>query len=599
MGEKVLKIKTVSEVAEAISGLKDLEGSLKGVGTAAFEAAGKSKGQWKELEAEWVKSSAAAKGVSTQVLAVESALNAMGRASSASQLEAWLVKSKVALDALEGKLRAVAAAGGTIDDGVTSSLDVMRASIDAGKAKLDEMKRSTEQARKELGLLAVESGKAGKAVAGAGDSTKRLGDSMRKETEGLNKFRGAAMEVWAALGIGKQVGEALSAVIDKQSASMAVHDQKMADAAVNSIKFQQAMKLVERGLLDVGGTQEQFLARYDAYIAKTSPAARATEAQTKALKEQAAAWKDLGTQMEASGKAVEFKFNAPSVEDLLPIDEATKYAERLNDILAQAFKVGGEDERQEWAEANKAKIEEVVAAYERFGAVVPEHVRAAYERILADQGAQRVAEETQRWIAEEAAAYEQLGEQVKRSREAESAAMNRTSRAPEQYKAIQDAAFGAAVANGELGTNLDRVAEAVVKTGGTMTVGAPIWISYVQASDEVTAALLRQAEAYGTLTAAQSEAMGAARGWTDYILTLKDGYESGLTSLYNYITGLAAFKTQLLQLFGSATGAAKETLDATIALIDGLMSNVGDRETFSSGPLGDLERSVKRQKEGR
>jgi hypothetical protein len=39
MAEKVLKIKTVSEVAEAISGLTDLEGSLKGVGTAAFEAA--------------------------------------------------------------------------------------------------------------------------------------------------------------------------------------------------------------------------------------------------------------------------------------------------------------------------------------------------------------------------------------------------------------------------------------------------------------------------------------------------------------------------------------------------------------------------------
>lgn len=597
MGEKVLKIKTVSEVAEAISGLKDLEGSLKGIGTAAFEAAGKSKGQWKELEAEWVKSSAAAKGVSTQVIAVESALNAMGRASSASQLEAGLVKSQTAFRRLQTTIVDVANAGGQIDRGVVSSMNVMRASIDAGKAKLDEMRRSTEQARKELGLFATAGQKAGAAVSGVAGSTQKLGDSMRKQTEGLNKFRGAAMEVWAALGIGKQVGEALSAVIDKQSAAMAAHDKKMNDAAVNSIKFQAAMKLVERGLLDVGGTQEQFLARYDAYIAKTGPAARATEEQTKALKEQAAAWKDLGTQMEASGKAVEFKLNAPGMEDLLPIDEATKYAERLNDILAQAFKVGGEDERQEWAEANKAKLEEVVAAYERFGTVVPEHVRAAYDKILADQGAQRVAEETQRWIAEEASAYEELAERVKRSREAESAAANRTSRAPEEYKRIQDAAFGAAVANGELGTNLDRVAEAVVATGGTMTVGAPIWISYVQASDEVTAALLRQAEAYGTLTAAQSEAVGAARGWTDYIITLKDGYESGLTSLYNYITGLAAFKTQLLQLFGGATGAAKETLDATIDLIEGLMSNVGPRDTFSAGPLGDLERSVKKQQE--
>jgi hypothetical protein len=43
MAERVLKVKTVSEVAESIAGLTDLTGSLKGVGTAAFEAAGKSK----------------------------------------------------------------------------------------------------------------------------------------------------------------------------------------------------------------------------------------------------------------------------------------------------------------------------------------------------------------------------------------------------------------------------------------------------------------------------------------------------------------------------------------------------------------------------
>jgi len=90
MAERVLKIKSVSEVAEAISGLKDLEGSLKGVGTAALEASGKSKGEWKALEAEWAKSVPALKGIADNALKVESALNAMGRASSTSQLEAGL-----------------------------------------------------------------------------------------------------------------------------------------------------------------------------------------------------------------------------------------------------------------------------------------------------------------------------------------------------------------------------------------------------------------------------------------------------------------------------------------------------------------------------
>ena len=87
MAEKVLKIKTLSEVAEAISGLTDLQGSLKGVGTAAFEAAGKSKAEWKALEAELAKTTGTAKGMAEQAFKVESALNAMGRAGSQSQLE--------------------------------------------------------------------------------------------------------------------------------------------------------------------------------------------------------------------------------------------------------------------------------------------------------------------------------------------------------------------------------------------------------------------------------------------------------------------------------------------------------------------------------
>jgi len=265
---------------------------------------------------------------------------------------------------------------------------------------------------------------------------------------------------------------------------MAALDKRLNDAAVHTIKFQAAMKLARQGLIDMGGSQDQFLARYDAYIAKTSPAVKATEAQTKAFKDQKTALDELGQQMEASGKSVEFKINAPKLDEVLPLEEATKYAERLNDILGKAFKEGGAEERNEWAEANKQTIEDVVASYERWGEQVPEHVSAAYKAMTA-ASVDWIAQLDRENAAADAAYEEKLARWAK-----EDAAANRTSKAPEQFRDIQREAFGAAVAAGELGTNLDRVADAVVRTGGTMTVGAPIWITITEATREAKEELL-------------------------------------------------------------------------------------------------------------
>lgn len=587
MAEKVLKVKTVSEVAEAISGLTDLQGSLKGVGTAAFEAAGKSKAEWKALGAEWEKAVPTAKNLGVQVQGVESALNAMGRAGSQSQLESSLVKSQVEFRRLQATIREVAATGGTIDDGVVAGMNVMRASIDAGKAKLNELKTATAEAKRELGLLGDEGKKAGASVAATSGNTQKLGDAMRKSTEGVNKFRGAAMETWAVLQIGVQAGNALAAAIDKYDVKLAAHDKRMNDAAVNEIKHRAAMKLAEAGVIALGGSYDEFLARYDAYIAKTNPAVKATEAQTKALRDQKQALSDMSAQMAASASSVEFKINAPKLEDIMPLEEATKYAERLNDVLGKAFAEGGAAERDEWAAANVETLDKVIASYEKWGEAVPEHVRAAYDAMNAA---------SKDWVAQldaENAAADGVHQAKQRRWAAEDAAANRTSRAPQEYKAIQDAAFGAAVANGELGTSLDRVAEAVVATGGTMTVGAPILITITQASDEQTAALLRQAEAWGILTKAQMDHMGVTKGWTDYVIAMKNAYESGTSSLYNYITGLAAFKAQLLEMYAGATGAAKEAVDAMVAMIEKLMQTTGGRDTGSGNPmLDELNRAL-------
>ena len=593
MAEKVLKIKSVSEVAEAISGLKSLEGSLKGVGTAAFEASGKSKSQWKDLEATWKTSASAATGLAAQAIKAETALNAMGRATGAAQLERSLVAAQIEVSRLSDKMVAAAAAGNDLDDGATASLAAMRAAIDAGKAKLDELRGSTERARKELGLLGQEGQRAGEAVAGASKGIERVGDAMRKSSEGVMKFRSAALELWGALGTGKMIGEALAAAIDKTSARMAAHDQVMADAAVNTIKFQQAMKLAERGLIDIGGTQEQFLARYDAYVAKTSPATQKTREQTKALEEQARAWKELGEEINRLNGEMSFKLASPD-DAFMPLDEAQKYADRLNEILGKAFKEGGASEREAWFNANKETIDKVVAAYEHFGIAVPDQIKAAYDKIHADKGAQRVAEETMKWLAEESAAWEKRAADVARARAAEDAANNRTSRAPAEFKQIQDAAFGAAVAAGELGTNLDRVAEAVVATGGQMVVGAPMMFEMARATDEAVAATLRLADATKRLRDEQFESLEVTRGWLDYVTNLREGYESGQNSLISYISALQDFATQLRTMFAGATGEAADAIQNMIDLINTLIATAGANAPTTSGnrQLDDLDKAL-------
>jgi hypothetical protein len=195
MAEKVLKVKTVSEVAEAISGLTDLSGSLKNVGTAAFEAAGKSKGEWKELEAEWQKANPTLKGVADSAFAVQSALNQMGRASTTSQLESGLVKSQVALNEFKAKIDEVRAAGGTIDEGMRSSLAVMESAVEAGKDKLVAMKDATQKAREELGLLGDEGKKFAKPIqdgaTAAWEELSKLGDEGKKAAAALDRMEKA------------------------------------------------------------------------------------------------------------------------------------------------------------------------------------------------------------------------------------------------------------------------------------------------------------------------------------------------------------------------------------------------------------------------
>ena len=183
---------------------------------------------------------------------------------------------------------------------------------------------------------------------------------------------------------------------------------------------------------------------------------------------------------------------------------------------------------------------------------------------------------------------------AKKARAAEDAANNRTSRAPEEFKQIQDAALGAAVAAGELGTNLDRVAEAVVATGGQMVVGAPIMFQMARATDEAVAATLRLVDATKRLREEQSQTLEITRGWLDYVTNLREGFESGQNSLISYISALNDFATQLRTLFAGATCEAGKAIQNMIDLINTLIATAGAGAPQTSGnrQLDELNRRL-------
>ena len=106
-----------------------------------------------------------------------------------------------------------------------------------------------------------------------------------------------------------------------------------------------------------------------------------------------------------------------------------------------------------------------------------------------------------------------------------------------------------------------------------------MFFSVARATDEATAALVRHQIELGRLTEAQAGAISATKGWTDYLVAVKESYDSGVTSLGSYIQTLVAFKSQLEQMFAGATGDAKKALEAMEALIEGMIGSAGGRDT--------------------
>lgn len=478
----------------------------------------------------------------------------------------------------------------------------LKVKADTGEAvaNLQKTEKAVDGVTKATDRLDTSAKKASKSLNDAGAAGKKSGVELGGVADGLNKTTGGFAKLLestgkvslifgAAVAAGKLLSTALVSLVD--SSSKAAEAQQR--AAERAIKFEAALRLAKDGTIALGRSTEEMLANYDAYAEKMRAARISTDETTEALKRQKQAFDELQAGLPDIQKRTSFTILSPE-DAAKQLDSVKALAEGLNNAFEKAFQAGGEGERDKWVAANEEAVKKVTEAYQKAGLELPAHLKTIAQ--AHDDSADKAME----WASAQAAAYDRVAAAADRSRGAEEARSNRTSKAPEEFRQIQFEAIGAAAAMGQLGTNLDNVADVVVATGGTMTVGAPYFIQYAQATREATQALLDFAVASKAVREEQATAMEITKGWTDYILTLKDGYESGITSLYNYVTALGAFKTQLQQMFSSAHGEAKDALEGMIQLIEKLMQTAGAGQNGQFGtpdfsPAAQLERAFRKR----
>lgn len=479
----------------------------------------------------------------------------------------------------------------------------LKVKADTGEAVagLQKTEKAVDGVTKATEKLDTSAKKAAKSLNDAGTASKKSGSEIGSVAEGLNRTTGGFSKLMEATGkisliFGAAVaaGKALAAGIDAISASLD-KQAKIEGAAIDrKIQFDKALRLAKDGTIALGHSTEEMLKNYDAYIEKMRAARMGTDEQTEALKRQKQAFDELQTGLPDIQK--KFSFTVLSPEDAAKqLDSVKALAEGLNNAFEKAFQAGGEGERDKWVAANEEAVKKVTEAYQKAGLELPAHLKAISQ--AQDDSAAKAME----WAAQQAAAYDQVAAAADRRRAAEAAATNFSAPVESEFKAIQDAAVGAAVANGMFGDSLDKVAGIVAQTGGVMQVNAPILLSLKDATDEATAALYRHLEASRLFRDDMTQTMDTMTGWRDYIANLKEGYDNGTIALTTYMGLLADFQRQLQTMFAGATGDAKDAIDDMTDAIRALLATATGGAaipTLDVSPLGQLERELARKKRG-
>lgn len=485
------------------------------------------------------------------------------------ELRAALEKTPASAD----KMKAISAALAQADSAMQKSI-----------ARAGKLGEAQEEVKQKMGLTAKGAESLGNSFGSLDGIMGKMADSSSGVSQGLAKIGFSVMAASAAFEFGYSTGTKFRSALTAMGVTLPDLSDKMGAVVV-------ALESTVRGYKEAELVETAAVARARQIIALREQQAKAEQGLANAMAKSGLVWKDANAEREA----VIAKLNAAEFALARVAKSEAAWTEAVKVNTPELQKLRKEAEEHGIA-LDKLAPRTAAAAAESDKYATSAKGAAAATRDATTAVSEAVAQAAafEKWIQREAAAYDNLAESVARSRAAESAKQNFSSPEVEAgLQRIQFQAVGAAAAAGEFGTSLDTVAKKVVSLNGQLTVQQQIWLSVAMASDEATAALYRQIEATRALSDQQKESLDAVRGWSDYIIALKEGYDSGVTSLGSYIQQLVAFKSQLSQMFAAAEGDAKKSLEEMIQLIETLMQTAGARETGASGPVGWLNKAVR------
>lgn len=137
MGEKVLRLKALTDPSDAVAGLAVIGNSLEKVGSAALATAERSKTEWRALEEQWRQANPTLQGIADAAFKAESALNKAAKVEDVSRLASELVKAQQAVDLFAAKLKQIEDGGGVVDEKTLSTLSAYESAVTSLKGKME------------------------------------------------------------------------------------------------------------------------------------------------------------------------------------------------------------------------------------------------------------------------------------------------------------------------------------------------------------------------------------------------------------------------------------------------------------------------------
>ena len=527
---------------------------------------------FKELAADIKSVGKESVGVTEGVAKVDAAMQKLAKAPDTPRaLGVAIAKARVEIEDFRAALEKTPASAEKMK-AINAALAQADQAIQASTLRAGRLKDAMGDSATQMGVA----GKGAEALAGSFGSLQgilgKMADSTSATSQNIAKLGFSLMAAGQAFKFGYEEGEQFRKVMEEIGIRLPSLSDGLADMIMEMDRFRSSTdQTVTAGtvLKDtifnlVTGTH----GLGEAYRTIEAPESAAMERARQIIslrEQQAAAEATLSKAMQASG--VVWK-DAEA--------ERAKTVAQLNAIEMALARTGKSEEAYGAAvrENSKVLLDVAKAANEQgiaLDKVAPRTAAAAAE-------AQRLADAQKAVAAATKATSTSLQEEVDALNKAVEAAVRMRQQAEADGAAQRDRTTATEASERAQRTWNEATHDGVTEMNGWVGVqGAAtrVYLQIAEASKEATKALLDQALATKALREEQAQSLEAAKGWTDYVIALKEGYESGTTSLTTYIGELARFRAQLLQIFGGVTGKAKEELQAMIDLITKLISTAG------------------------